>query len=169
MGEWTTRGPRRDRGYTLVELLIVVMIIGLLAAAAFPLFSNVMRQSRAKALAAEIKHLYDAMMQYHADYGFFPAEDSFDTQTLEPLAGEGYFNGADALMEKLDRNRVFVYLAPDVGGADQHFILVTRHDADPSIVVVAVHTNIIAAAGGWVDGVYIITENELAEADADLS
>jgi prepilin-type N-terminal cleavage/methylation domain-containing protein len=160
---------RPDRGFTVIELLVVVLIIALLSAIAIPMFSTAMRQTRSKTLAAEVKHIYDALMQYHADYGYFPSEDSFDEETLNPLSTQGYFNGADALMEKLDQNKVLVYLAPDVGGADQHFILVTRHAADPDIVVVAVHTDIIAATEGWVDGVYIITAGELAQADDDLT
>ena len=54
-------------------------------------------------------------------------------------------------------------VAPDVGGPDQQFILVTRHVNDPTFIVVAVHPNVIDATDGWVDGIYVITDGELQE------
>ncbi len=89
----------------------------------------------------------------------------FDLATLDPLVSDGYYNHAQGLTGKLSGDQITLYLAPDVDGTDDQFIIITRHTLDPSIIVVAVHTNIIAAAGGWIDGVYIVTEDELAEAD----
>jgi len=159
---------RRDRGFTVIEVMMVMGIVVILAAIAIPLYANALRQSHTNALVLEVKHLYDAMMQYHADMGFFPSEDSFDAETLAPLSTQGYFNGAGSFLEKLTGEEVLIYLAPDVDGADQHFILVTQSKADPSIIVVAVHTNIIEETDGWVDGVYVITADELAGAADDL-
>ena len=156
---------RGERGVTLIEVLMVVLIISIMAAIILPVYSNAMRRSRATALAAECETLYEALMKYHVDQGSFPADDDFDTATLSPLSTEGYFLNPESLTSKLQDEEILVYLAPDVGGEDQQFIIVVRHVADPSIIVAVVYTNIIAATGGWVDGVYVITEGDLEEAD----
>ena len=156
---------RGARGFTLIELLVVVAIVGMLSAIAVPMYSKVLQKGRTTALAGDLKYLYDAMMRYHADNGKFPGDAEFDLASLDPLASDGYYNQAHALTGKLSGDQITLYLAPDVDGTDDQFIVITRHALDPSIIVVAVHTNIVGAAGGWIDGVYIITESELAEAD----
>jgi type II secretory pathway pseudopilin PulG len=157
-----------ESGFSVIELMIVALIVVLLAAIAVPLYTDALRKSRGNALMVELHHVYDAMMRYHADYGSFPSEDAFDEETLAPLSTLGYFDNAEGLVSKLDGNQVMLYLAPDADGPDSHFVLLTRHAADPEIIVVAVHTDVIAATGGWVDGVYVIDDGDLAEAGDDL-
>jgi len=154
-----------ERGVTLLEVMIVAAIIVMLVAISVPMYSNAVRKSRSTALAAECRKFYTALMSYHADHSSFPSEAAFNTTTLNPLASQGYITAVESFTQKLMMNRVLIYLAPDVEGVDQHFITVMRHADDPSIVVVVGYTNIIAAAGGWIDGVYVISEGELAEAD----
>jgi general secretion pathway protein G len=51
-----SRGIRRS-GFTLVEILIVIIILGILAAIAIPQFSNASAQSRVNSLMGQIKTL----------------------------------------------------------------------------------------------------------------
>jgi len=63
---------------------------------------------------------------------------------------------------------VMLYLAPDVGGANTQFITVARADIDPTMIFAVVYTNVVTDDDGWVDGVYVITPDDLKEADEDL-
>ena len=156
---------REDRGITLLEVMIVMAILFLLTAIAIPLYANALRQAREKALVSDCRLLFDALTRYYVDNGAYPSESDLDTQTLSPLSTDEYFTAVGSFTQKLVGNRLTFYLAPDVDGADQQFIVVTRHFNDPSIIVAVVSTDIIDEDGDWIEGVFVITEEELEEAD----
>jgi type IV pilus assembly protein PilA len=55
---------RSTKGFTLVEIMIVVVIIGLLAAMAIPAFTKVRQNSRRSALINDARQLGSAAQQY---------------------------------------------------------------------------------------------------------
>ncbi|HYC73102.1 MAG TPA: prepilin-type N-terminal cleavage/methylation domain-containing protein [Opitutaceae bacterium] len=60
---------RSDRGFTLVEIMIVVVIIGLLAAMAIPAFQKVRQSSQDKAVMNNMRQLGAAADQYFLENG----------------------------------------------------------------------------------------------------
>jgi type IV pilus assembly protein PilA len=57
------------KGFTLVEIMIVVVIIGLLAAMAIPAFQQVRENSQNKTIVNNLRQLYSAAQQYFLEEG----------------------------------------------------------------------------------------------------
>lgn len=60
---------RSNKGFTLVEIMIVVVIIGLLAAMAIPAFQKVRQSSQEKALINDARQIASAAAQYYLEKG----------------------------------------------------------------------------------------------------
>jgi type IV pilus assembly protein PilA len=59
------RRLRDSKGFTLIELMIVVAIIGILAAVAVPAFLRYMRQARTSEAPPNIKKIFDGAKTYY--------------------------------------------------------------------------------------------------------
>lgn len=65
---------RKEAGFTLIELMIVVAIIGILAAIAIPKFSDLINKSHEGATKGRLSGLRSALEVYYADNeGAFPS------------------------------------------------------------------------------------------------
>jgi general secretion pathway protein G len=76
----STGGPspsraRRGAGFTLLELLVVMVIIGLLAGYVGPKYFAQVGKSEIKAARAQIDALEKALDQYRLDTGHYPATE----------------------------------------------------------------------------------------------
>jgi prepilin-type N-terminal cleavage/methylation domain-containing protein len=61
------RNAQKNRGFTLVELLIVVVVIGILAAIAIPKFSSARERSLMSMVILDLKNFASQQEVYHGD------------------------------------------------------------------------------------------------------
>lgn len=74
---------RHPRGFTLVELLVVISMISILAAMGVAQYRNSVTRTREATLKKNLFEMRDVMDQYHADKGKYPS-------SLDVLVSDGY-------------------------------------------------------------------------------
>ena len=72
-----------ESGFTLLELLVVMTIIGILAAVAIPALRDSPQRAREAALREDLFTLRSTIDQYHGDKGYYPPD-------LATLVSDGY-------------------------------------------------------------------------------
>jgi general secretion pathway protein G len=83
----------RQSGFTLLELLVVMVIIGLLAGYVGPKYFSQIGKSEIKATRAQIDALEKSLDQYRLDVGHYPNTEQGLAALMKRPAGENRWQG----------------------------------------------------------------------------
>lgn len=84
---------RKERGFTIIELLIVIAIIGILATLVLTNFRGAQAKGRDTVRQNDLNSMYQKLEEYYNDQGSYPTDDF--TTTLFPGIDGGAFDDPD--------------------------------------------------------------------------
>ena len=143
---------RNQRGFTLVELLIVVIILGILAAVVIPQFNNAASESKESALASNLATIRQAIEMYKVQH-----DDNFPTASI-----------LDQLTNSTDRygNTAGSEYGPYIRNSFPKNPLYGGAGASDAITVVATMPGGATNASGWI---YATDDGEFRANDGSVA
>lgn len=84
---------KENHGFTLIELVIVVVILGILSAIAIPSYGGIQAQARVGRYISDMQTTVKYLEIYKADHGSYPKTDGWQFQNSGPAGHDQYIPG----------------------------------------------------------------------------
>ena len=115
----------KGAGFTLIEIMVVIIILGLLAAIVMPRIVGETDRARYEQAKVQMRILEDALKRYKLDNGRFPTTDQgLESLVVQPSTGVvpqnyptgGYLDKPEIPTDPWGNN--YVYVSPGQNGPD---------------------------------------------------
>lgn len=153
-----TRRPRPLHGFTMIELVIVMAMLGLLLSLALPQYMAALERGREQVLQSNLATMREAIDKFYGDRGRYP-------DTLEDLVSQRYLRAIPN--DPFTESPTWVVVAPaepDKGGVIDVRSTLTDLDGQPRAVPAAVVDSPMVAREAGASR--IVTVAGVAAADA---
>ncbi|WP_035056345.1 type II secretion system major pseudopilin GspG [Desulfuromonas sp. TF] len=112
---------RNDKGFTLIEIMVVVVILGILAGIVVPRLLDRPEEARRTKAATDIRGVEQSLAMYKLDNGFYPTtEQGLQALVTKPETGRipsRYREGGYLNKVPVDPwGNTYVYLSPGIHG-----------------------------------------------------
>jgi prepilin-type N-terminal cleavage/methylation domain-containing protein len=104
---------RKQQGFTIIELLIVIIVIGILATLVITTFSGIQRNARNRAREADVNALHSQIEYYYGQNSVYPALADINSSTWRGTNMQGLDSGA--LSDPQDASSGALVSAPQAG------------------------------------------------------
>lgn len=84
----------KSQGFTIIELLIVIIVIGILATLVITTFSGIQRNARNRTREADINALHSQLEYFYGQNGYYPAMVDLNSATFRSASMQGLDAGA---------------------------------------------------------------------------
>ena len=136
---------RKQTGFTIVELLIVIVVIGILAALVITTFTGIQQKARDTERQTDIKAIYGQVEAYYAQNGKYPALADLNTATWRTTNMKGL--DQEALRDPKNSTATKYDLA-DTAAANVYSYAVTPSGCDNSTTDCTAYTLTATLEGG---------------------
>ncbi|NJL50452.1 MAG: type II secretion system major pseudopilin GspG [Blastochloris sp.] len=110
---------RGEDGFTLVEMLVVIAIIGLIMGLVGPRVLNYLSDSRVKAAKIQLQSFSSALDLFYLDAGRYPATGEGLEALVQPVSGTTAWNGPyikGSVVPKDPWGNLYIYRSPGQSG-----------------------------------------------------
>jgi prepilin-type N-terminal cleavage/methylation domain-containing protein len=141
-----------QKGYSLIELLMVMATIAVLVAIAVPLMQDALLRASISSVATDAKSIHVAFKRYQMDnHAYPPAGPGFQLDTFHPLTRDGYYDGRVAGMLAGDAADGY-----DSPANNQEFWLEMTLKRNPTVRFLVSDSDEAPLAGGdYFDGIFV--------------
>lgn len=148
------------KGFTLIELIVVVAVLGILVGIAVPKFLNSTEDAKIATMQADAKVLSNAALQYNIKNDAWPVGDpaveAFVIKDGFTDEMEAIFSGYDtATVYKLDETALNDYIK-NLSGEYENYVLVTDGEFEGEVF----HVNGMDNGKDYFNGIYEVKEVE---------
>ncbi|MCD5390666.1 type II secretion system major pseudopilin GspG [candidate division NPL-UPA2 bacterium] len=118
---------QREAGFTLIELMVVIIILGVLATIVVPRFLGREEEARRTAAVVQISNFKGALSMFKLDNGFFPTTEQglealVEMPTIEPIPKRWPEGGYLERIPLDPWGNPYIYISPGIHSAEYDII-----------------------------------------------